>query len=109
MAIETIPNRYPGLNTTVTLTTPFVAACPHSGEPQPGSTVSVTYQPKEKLIGLRAVKAYLDELARGDDPLDLETVVQLVAMACGEAVGPVEVEAVYKLRDGLEMVCSASL
>lgn len=110
MAIETIPNRYPDLNTTVTLTTPFVAACPHSGEPQAGSVVSVTYQPKDKLIGLRAVKAYLDELAGGDDALDLETVVQLVAIACREALGEsIRVEAAYKLRDGLEMVCSVNL
>lgn len=110
MAIDTIPNRYPNLNTTVTLTTGFVAACPHSGEPQAGSTVSVTYQPKENLIGLRAIRAYLDELTGGNDPLDLETVVQLVAMACREALGePVEVKGDYRLRDDLGMVCSTNL
>lgn len=110
MEIETIPNRYPDLDTTVTIITPFVNACPHSGEPQEGSTINVTYQPKETLIGLRAVKAYLDKLASGDDPLDLETVVQLVAMACKEALGyPVKVEGIYKLKDNLEMVCQVNL
>ena len=110
MEIETIPNRYPNLNTTVTIITPFVNACPHSGEPGEGSTINITYQPKEKLIGLRAVKAFLDELARGDDPLDLETVVQLVAIACKEALGDtVKVEGIYKLRDNLGMVCSVTL
>ena len=110
MAIETIPNRYPNLDTTVTLTTPFVNACPHSGEPQPGSTVSVIYQPKGKLIELHGVEKYLAKLAGGDEALDLETVAQLVAMAAWETLGEsVKVEANYKLRDDLEMVCQVSL
>ena len=109
MAIETISNRYPQIKTTVTLTTPFVNACPHSGEPQAGSTISVTYQPKDKLIELHGVEKYLAELSAGDDPLDLETVAQLVAMACKDAIGPVEIKTVYKLRNHLEMICQVSL
>lgn len=110
MAIDTITNQYPELNTTVTLTTPFVGACPHSGEPQEGSTISVTYQPTDKLIELHAIEQYLAKLTRGSEALDLETVVQLVAMACREALGqPVEVRAVYKLRDRLEVVCSVQI
>jgi len=89
----------------VTLTTPFVHACPHSGEPQAGSTVSVTYQPNEYLIELHSVEKYLKTLSEGDDALDLETVVQLVFTACQQIGIPAIVKATYKLRNGLEVTC----
>lgn len=105
MTIEVIKNSHPETNTTVTLTTPFVGACPHSSEPQAGSTISVTYQPRENLIELHSIENYLKTLAEGSEALDLETVAQLVFMACRDAGVSAIVEAVYKLRNGLEMTC----
>lgn len=108
MAIETIPNRYPKIRTTVILTTPLAAACPHSGEPQPGSFISVSYQPKENLIELHAIEKYIAELSAGSDALDLETLAQVVTMACSEAIGSVRVKAFYKLKRN-EVTCHVRL
>jgi NADPH-dependent 7-cyano-7-deazaguanine reductase QueF len=106
--IETIPNRYPEIRTTVVLTTPINAACPHSGEPQPGSFISVTYQPKEMLIELHAIEKYVAELSAGSDALDLETLAQMIAMACYDAIGSVRVKAFYRLKRN-EVTCHVRL
>jgi len=108
MAIATIPNRYPEVRTTVILTTPINAACPHSGEPQPGSFISVSYQPKANLIELHAIEKYVAELSAGSDPLDLETLAQMVAMACSDAIGKVAVKAFYRLNRN-EVTCHVRL
>ena len=105
MTLNTIKNSHPEIKTAITLITPFVSACPHSGEPQAGSTISVTYQPNEDLIELHSIEKYLKTLSEGDVALDLETVVQLVFMACQEIGISASVKAVYKLNNGLEMTC----
>ena len=105
MILNTIKNSHPEIKTVLTLTTPFVSACPHSGEPQAGSTVSVVYQPNENLIELHSIEKYLKMLSEGDVALDLETVVQLVFIACQEIGISAAVRATYKLRNGLEMTC----
>ncbi len=105
MILQTIKNSHPEIKTVVTLTTPFVAACPHSGEPQEGSIISVTYQPNENLIELHSIEKYLGALSAGDVALDLETVVQMVFKACQEIGISASVKATYKLRNGLEMIC----
>jgi|SRR5687767_9827898 len=105
MAIETIENKKPNIKTTVTIFTPFSNACPHSGEPQVGSLITVTYSPKDRLIGLRAIDEYLKELAKGKEAMDLETVVQMVYMECKQIGIDSIVRGMYKLRGGLEMVC----
>lgn len=107
MAIETIKNSSPDISTLVTLKTPFVAACPYSGEPQEGSFISVTYSPKDVLIELHGVEKYLKTLSEGKDALDLETVAQMLFTECRN-VDSVKVKAVYKLRNGLEMTCECS-
>ena len=103
--LNTIKNSHPEIKTVVILTTPFVSACPHSGEPQAGSTISVTYQPNENLLELHSIEKYLQVLSEGDVALDLETVVQLVFTACQEIGISASVKAIYKLRNGLEMTC----
>jgi len=105
MNLNTIKNSHPEIKTVVTLTTPFVSACPHSGEPQPGSSISVAYQPDENLIELHSIEKYLKMLSEGDVALDLETVVQLVFIACQEIGISASVKGIYKLRNGLEMTC----
>lgn len=105
MATRTISNRNPKQPIAVALITPIVAACPHSGEPQPGSTISVVYKPVNDLIELHAIEEFIAELAGGSDALDLETVVQMVGAACHDALGlPVKVVGNYKLKNGLEMI-----
>lgn len=107
MAIETIKNRYPDVGISVTLTTPIISICPHSHEPQVGSSISVTYSPKEELIELHSVEKFLRELSRGKDAIDLETVCQLLFMACKEVGILAHIKATYKLNNGLEMTCES--
>lgn len=106
MALEFIKNSNSKINTTITLITPFVNACPHSGEPQEGSTISVTYQPKDRLIELHSIEKYLKELSQGSVALDMETVAQLVFLACQEVEIIAEVKAIYKLNNDLELICT---
>jgi hypothetical protein len=54
---------------------------------------------------LPSIEKYLKALSKGDEALDLETVVQLVFLACKEIDISASVEGNYKLRNGLEMVC----
>lgn len=103
-SLNTIPNTHPELSTRVRLVTPYAGACPHSGEPQPGSTMTLIYTPAALLIELHAVEQYLARFAEGD-AIDLETVVQETARDAAAAVGvPVTVIGRFHLRRGLEMV-----
>lgn len=107
--IATIPNAHPDIATTIRLTTPYSAACPHSGEPQAGSVVVVEYRAGALLLELHAVQQYLARFSEGDTPVDLETVVQEMARDCAAALGVrVTVEARYLLKNGLELRCSST-
>ncbi|HEU5088543.1 MAG TPA: hypothetical protein VFT99_13900 [Roseiflexaceae bacterium] len=108
--MTTLPNSHPDVATLVCLTTPCVALCPHSGEPQAGSTITVRYRPGAALIELHAVQTWLMEQAGGSEALDLETLAQRCARWAAACAGvPVTVIARYRLRGDLEMtVCCRS-
>ena len=104
--MRTIPNSNPGVQTAVTLTTPYSRACPHSGEPQPGSTITVEYTPADRLLELHAVAEWLAPFSHGDEAMDLETVAQRCAVAAAEAVGvSVVVIASYILANDVRLTC----
>jgi NADPH-dependent 7-cyano-7-deazaguanine reductase QueF len=104
--VKTIPNSNPTVQTTVTLITPYAGACPHSGEPQLGSTISIEYAPADRLLELHAVAEWIAPFSAGDEAIDLETVAQRCAVAAAQAVGvPVVVIASYILRNGVRLVC----
>lgn len=109
MEIKVIPNRKSEIKTTVTIKTPLFGICPHSGEPQKGSFISVSYAPKENLIELHAIEEYISELSKGSDPLDLETVVQMIAEDCRKVAEGAVVEGVYKLKNELELICKSQI
>lgn len=105
--IETIPNRHPDRPIVCALTTPYSGACPVTGEPQAGSTITVRYAPAGRLIGLRAVAAWLE--VQRDDAIDLETIVQRLAVAATQAVGVVvEVHGSFVLQGGITLCVSSS-
>lgn len=105
--MRTIPNSHADIATYITLTTPYTGACPHSGEPQNGSTIAVRYAPKDRLLELHAVTEWLRPLSTGTEAMDLETVAQCVAVAARAALDvPVVVIASYVLRDGMRVVCT---
>lgn len=103
--IETLPNRHPEIVCKVSITTPYYAACPVSGEPRRGSVITVTYTPTDRIIGLDSIAKHLPTYAT--EAIDVETVAQLLARDCANAIsGSVKVEARYLLRDGIEIQCN---
>lgn len=100
--LETLENRNPNIRTTVRLRTPYGAACPHSGMPLAGSSITVIYAPAAVILGLDSVARHLPTYAT--EAIDVETVAQLLARDTSEALGvAVTVEAHYFLRDGIEL------
>src|SRR3954463_13692104 len=86
--LATIPNGYPALTTRVRLTYPFAQLCPVSGEPQPGSTITISYNVGALLLETKALRQYLASFA-GENPYgvrDLEQAAQVIAQACADVV-----------------------
>ena len=101
--LATIPNGYPTLTTRVRLTYPFAQLCPISGEPQPGSTITISYNAGALLLETKALRQYLASFA-GENPYgvrDLEQAAQVIALACADLLGiRVDVSALYHLNIG---------
>jgi 7-cyano-7-deazaguanine reductase len=57
--LETFPNRHPGREYTVTMTTSeFTAVCPITGQPD-FATITIRYCPDEKIVESKSLKLYL--------------------------------------------------
>lgn len=101
--LATIPNGYPALTMRVCLTYPFTQLCPISGEPQAGSTISISYHASELLLETKALRQYLASFA-GENPhgvRDLEQAAQVIAQDCANILHThVDVSALYHLSIG---------
>jgi NADPH-dependent 7-cyano-7-deazaguanine reductase QueF len=101
--LATIPNGYPALTMRVRLTYPFAQLCPHSGEPQPGSTITISYTAGALLLETKALRQYLASFA-GENPhgvRDLEEAAQVIAQQCADMLHTsVQVYAAYILNIG---------
>jgi 7-cyano-7-deazaguanine reductase len=99
----TIPNGYPALTMRVRLTYPFAQLCPISGEPQPGSTITISYNAGALLLETKALRQYLASFA-GENPhgvRDLEETAQVIAQQCANMLHTsVQVYAEYHLNIG---------
>lgn len=86
--LETIPNKYPQLTMRVNLTHPFAQLCPFSGEPQPASTLTISYEAGSCLLETKALRRYLASFAGENEHgvQDLEEAVQVIAQACADAL-----------------------
>jgi 7-cyano-7-deazaguanine reductase len=101
--LASIPNAYPALTMRVRLTYPFAQLCPVSGEPQPGSTITISYNAGALLLETKALQHYLASFA-GENPhgvRDLEQAAQVIAQQCANVLGTsVYVQADYYLSVG---------
>jgi NADPH-dependent 7-cyano-7-deazaguanine reductase QueF len=101
--LETIPNPHPDLPTHIRLINPFASLCPMSGEPQPGSTITISYTAGAILLETKALRRYLESFA-GENPYgvrDLEEAVQVIARHAADTLKvPVRVTARYLLQVG---------
>jgi NADPH-dependent 7-cyano-7-deazaguanine reductase QueF len=100
---ETIPNARPVLTTWVELRNSFAGLCPMSGEPQEGSTITISYDAGALLLETKALRRYLKTFV-GENPhgvRDLEEAAQQIALDCAAALGvAVTVTADYLLVAG---------
>src|SRR3569832_947858 len=104
MLLETIPNKHPGLTTRVSLTYPFARLCPITAEPQPSSTLTISYTAGECLLETKALRRYLESFAGENvyDIRDLEEAAQAIAQNCANALAAhVVVHAHYELLIGV--------
>jgi NADPH-dependent 7-cyano-7-deazaguanine reductase QueF len=89
--------------TRVRLTYPFAQLCPVSGEPQPGSTITISYDAGALLLETKALQRYLASFA-GDNlhgVRDLEEAAQVIAQQCADMLrATVHVVARYHLHVG---------
>jgi NADPH-dependent 7-cyano-7-deazaguanine reductase QueF len=87
----------------VRLTYPFVQLCPISGEPQPSSTVTISYAAGTLLLETKALRQYLASFA-GENSYgvrDLEQAAQVIAQQCANILHTrVDVSALYHLSIG---------
>ena len=101
--LASIPNGYPALAMRVRLTYPFAQLCPISGEPQPGSTITISYNAGALLLETKALRQYLASFA-GENPhgvRDLEEAAQVIAQQCADMLHTrVAVSTLYHLLIG---------
>jgi len=101
--LATIPNRYSALRMRVRMTYPFAQLCPISGEPQPGSMITISYNAGALLLEMKALRQYLASFA-GDNVhgvRDLEEAAQVIAQQCANILQTrVHVNAEYHLNVG---------
>lgn len=80
--------------------------CPKTNNPIQGSTLTITYVPKERLLELYSLNEYVASFIGSKEVRDLELLTQVVARDCHEALG-VEVSVIGKfiLNIGQTLVC----
>ncbi len=80
--------------------------CPKTGNPIEGSTLTITYTPKDKLLELYSLNEYVASFIGSKEVRDLELFTQVVARDCQAILG-VEVSVVGKfvLNIGQTLVC----
>ena len=80
--------------------------CPKTGNPIKGSTLTITYEPKEKLLELYSLNEYIASFIGSNEVRDLELFTQVVARDCHAILG-VEVSVIGKfgLNIGQTLIC----
>lgn len=63
------------------------ALCPATGNPQAGSTVTVTYLPGTRLLELYSLTAYVHSYVGHQTVRDIEHFAQALAQDCADALG----------------------
>lgn len=88
---------------------PLPSCCPVSGNPQPGSVVSISYRPHAAFIEVYSLRKYIDSYVGGKDGVrDMEGMIQQIAADCAAVVGvAVTVRANIILQRGDKMRLTA--
>ena len=81
-------------------TLPLPSCCPVSGNPQVGSTITISYLPDTLFLEVYSLRTYIDKFRGGYDGVrDMEGMVQKIANECAKTIGvKVKVDAKIKLQ-----------
>jgi 7-cyano-7-deazaguanine reductase len=80
--------------------------CPKTGNPIAGSTLTITYIPKEELLEFYSLNEYVASFIGSNEVRDLELFTQVVARDCREVLGvKVSVIGKFILNIGQTLTC----
>jgi len=113
VALLTQPNTRPGVKTFESHTLPFSGLCPHSGNPQEGSTIRIEYCPKDHFLEVYSLRKYIDSFIGGKGEVrDMEGMVQQTALDCAKAIQAavkVTAQIVLQGHDTMTIVCEGEV
>ena len=106
--IPTIPNSMPSVPLEVEHMLALPRLCPATSNPQPGSTLTLTYHAADKLLDVLQLDAVVAEYIGHREIRDIEYMVQHLAPRCADALGvPVVASAQITLDIGQTMRITA--
>ena len=86
-AIQTVDNQHPAISMVQRHIINVPALCPVTGNPQQGSTLTVTYLPETKLLELYSLTEYVHSFIGHKTVRDIEHFAQTFAQDCADALG----------------------
>jgi 7-cyano-7-deazaguanine reductase len=109
MELKTIDNPKISKLTKQTHEVNVPALCPKTGNPISGSTFTIIYAPKDKILELYSINEYIASFIGSNEVRDLELFTQIVARDCHAALG-VEVNVIgrFVLNIGQVVICECS-
>lgn len=86
--IATQPNTFPDVALFQRHILPLPSCCPVSGNPQPGSEITIVYRATEKFLEVYSLRKYIDSYIDGHPSgvRDMEGMIQQIAQDCSIAV-----------------------
>jgi len=86
--LGTMPNEHPDTPTRMEHTLCLPRCCPVSHNPMPGSTVSIRYRVRERVLEVYALRRYIDSFRGGhpDGTRNMEAMIQKIAQDAATAL-----------------------
>jgi 7-cyano-7-deazaguanine reductase len=111
VSIATVKNEARCFWTEETHVLDLPACCPISGNPQPGSTLTIRYEPRERILEVAALRAYIDSYVGGHDGVrSMEGMIQQIAADVAAAVSVnvcVEADLIIEPGQRMRLKCAA--
>jgi hypothetical protein len=97
--LETMPNEKPGVPLWVENRVSLPRCCPVSGNPQPGSSLTLRYRARDRVLEVYSLQAHIRAYVGGhaDGTRNMEAMVQQIAQVAADVLG-VAVRAVADLN-----------
>lgn len=85
--LQAVDNQNPAMQMVQRHIVTIPSLCPATGNPQPGSTLSVTYIPQSKLLELYSLTEYVRSFVGHETVRDIEYFAQTFAQDCADVLG----------------------